>query len=252
MIPAPEAHTFKKQETLVRAFGYEGPFGIPRILLTEDDKKITALLPPRDSRANQRCCRVGLFLGNGRNHIRRRWSLEKYAALARRVVHTLECQIIVLWGPDERSLAMEFQNMTKGLTPQPWCNPPTTVREMAALLECVDVLVATTTGPLHLAEAMGTPVVALCRQQAYQGWRPLAASHRIVQALGENIDVIEVETVFESVKEILDPDPGEGANAIGSCQRETTLRRGAETYFGNRVVAICADRGDTQYIVLVE
>src|SRR5882672_3987469 len=34
MIPAPEAHTFQKQETLVRAFGYEGPFGIPRIPLT--------------------------------------------------------------------------------------------------------------------------------------------------------------------------------------------------------------------------
>src|SRR6266404_2772266 len=42
MIPAPEAHTFKKQETLVRALGYDGPFDLPSLPLTEDETKIAS------------------------------------------------------------------------------------------------------------------------------------------------------------------------------------------------------------------
>ena len=56
---------------------------------------------------------------------------------------------------------------------------------------------------MHMAEAMGTPVVALCRHSAYLGWHPLDARHRVLLAPGENIEVLEVETVLLKVNEIL-------------------------------------------------
>jgi ADP-heptose:LPS heptosyltransferase len=53
----------------------------------------------------------------GIKEVGRRWSLEKYAALARRLVQTFACQIVVLWGPDERSLVPLFEEAVKELSP---------------------------------------------------------------------------------------------------------------------------------------
>jgi len=203
LIPAPEVHTFKKQEALARAFGYEGSFGIPPIPLTEVDKRIIHLLPTGGHPSGQRRFLVGLYLGNGLRAVGKRWSLEKHAILARRLIQAWDCQVVCLWGPDEHPLVPLFAEAVKDLSPPPWVHPPTTLREMAALLGCLDVVVATTTGPLHMAEAMGTPVVALCRHNVYWGWHPLDARHRVVQAPGENIEVIEVEAVLLKVNEIL-------------------------------------------------
>jgi len=128
MIPALAVHTCKKQEALARAFGYEGPFCIPPIPVTDVDKLIIDLLPTRSHSLGQRRFLVGLYLGNGLQEVGRRWSLEKYAALARRLVQTFACQIVVLWGPDEHSLVPLFEEAVKELSPTPWAHPPTTIR----------------------------------------------------------------------------------------------------------------------------
>lgn len=58
----------------------------------------------------------------------------------------------------------------------------TTLKELAALYERVDVLITTDTGPMHLAAAAGTPVVALFGPTAPWRTGPFGSGHKILRA----------------------------------------------------------------------
>lgn len=58
----------------------------------------------------------------------------------------------------------------------------TTLKELAALYERVAVLITTDTGPMHLAAAAGTPVVALFGPTAPWRTGPFGQGHRILRA----------------------------------------------------------------------
>ena len=58
----------------------------------------------------------------------------------------------------------------------------TTLKDLAALYERVDVLITTDTGPMHLAAAAGTPVVALFGPTAPWRTGPFGAGHKILRA----------------------------------------------------------------------
>jgi len=88
---------------------------------------------------------------------------------------------------------------------------------MAALLERLDVLVTNDTGPMHLAAAVGTPVVALFGPTSFRRTGPWGPTHRIVCApvpcspcyrrecdRGEGcMAAIPVERVREAVEQLL-------------------------------------------------
>ncbi len=58
----------------------------------------------------------------------------------------------------------------------------TTLKELAALYEQVDVLITTDTGPMHLAAAVGTLVVALFGPTAPWRTGPFGSGHKILRA----------------------------------------------------------------------
>lgn len=76
------------------------------------------------------------------------WPVERFRELARRIGP----RALAVWGPGERELA-------EGIGAR--IAPPTNLRELAWLLQQADVVVGGDTGPLHLADALGTKVVGL-------------------------------------------------------------------------------------------
>jgi lipopolysaccharide heptosyltransferase I len=58
----------------------------------------------------------------------------------------------------------------------------TTLKDLAALYERADALITTDTGPMHLAAAAGTPVVALFGPTAPWRTGPFGSGHRILRA----------------------------------------------------------------------
>ena len=65
---------------------------------------------------------------------------------------------VVLWGPGETELADAVVHASGGTAKRA---PETSLLEMAALARISRLFLAADTGPLHIAGAMGTPVVAL-------------------------------------------------------------------------------------------
>jgi lipopolysaccharide heptosyltransferase I len=89
----------------------------------------------------------------------KRWSSDRYASLARGLHAARGARCIVTWGPGERELAAGIARAAgEAATVAPETG---SILDLAALFECCDVVVGGDTGPVHLAAALGTPVVGL-------------------------------------------------------------------------------------------
>src|SRR5690606_35378256 len=67
--------------------------------------------------------------------------------------------VLFLWGGEaERRLAARLAEAAPGATIAPKTD---SLRQLAALLEAADLVVGVDSGPLHLAAALGTPVLGL-------------------------------------------------------------------------------------------
>lgn len=88
----------------------------------------------------------------------KRWPPERFGALAALLRERLGLSSMITWGPSERALADTIVAASSGAAV---AAPPTTVADLAVLLREAALVVAGDTGPLHIAAAMGTPLVGL-------------------------------------------------------------------------------------------
>jgi ADP-heptose:LPS heptosyltransferase len=65
---------------------------------------------------------------------------------------------IVLWGPDEQPLAQSVVDASSGAA---ILAPPTQIADLVELSRAADLIVSGDTGPVHIAAAVGTPIVAI-------------------------------------------------------------------------------------------
>ena len=102
--------------------------------------------------------RPWFVLGVGARWLTKRWPPESFAVLARRAQQHFGGTALFIGAPDESPLARQVIAKLAG----PWRDytGKTTLPQLAALLERADVMAANDTGPLHLAAALGRPVVA--------------------------------------------------------------------------------------------
>jgi ADP-heptose:LPS heptosyltransferase len=89
----------------------------------------------------------------------RRYPPEAFAAAARRLVRDVGCTLVFTGTDAERGLVAGIQR-TMGV-PSHSLAGALDVAELAALIALAPVLIANNTGPVHLAAAVGTPVVDL-------------------------------------------------------------------------------------------
>jgi heptosyltransferase I len=113
--------------------------------------------------------RPWLAFGVGSRWETKRWRPAHFASLGRRAQAEFGGTIVFVGTPDEAALAAEASVGLAG--PVLDLSGRTTLPELAAVLEVCDAMVANDTGPLHLAAALGRPVVApyTCTQARLTG-----------------------------------------------------------------------------------
>jgi lipopolysaccharide heptosyltransferase I len=104
------------------------------------------------------CPRPWIALGVGARWQTKRWPPHHFASLARRVLQYAGGTLLFVGGREETPLARATAEGLPGNLRD--FTGRTTLPQLAALLASVDVMVANDTGPLHLAAALGRPVVA--------------------------------------------------------------------------------------------
>ena len=90
--------------------------------------------------------RIVLLPGAGKPG--KQWPVERFAELAKRI----GSEALVVWGPGEQSLARAIGAEVA---------PATNFRELAFVLRHAKLVIGADTGPLHLAAALGTPLIGL-------------------------------------------------------------------------------------------
>jgi heptosyltransferase I len=114
--------------------------------------------PARDeARRGAGDCGVAL-INPGAAWPNKRWSAARYGEVAAFVRHACELQPYVVWGPGEEPLAREVVRTSSGAAR---LAPPTTTTDLLALARDAALMVSGDTGPLHIAGAAGTPLVAV-------------------------------------------------------------------------------------------
>jgi lipopolysaccharide heptosyltransferase I len=88
----------------------------------------------------------------------KRWPAERFGAAALFLRDVCGLTPVVLWGPGEEALARLVVSASSGAAIEA---PPTTITDVVAFTRASALVVSGDTGPLHIAAAVGTPVVAV-------------------------------------------------------------------------------------------
>lgn len=190
----------------------------PRLQLTETERLIASDFL---ADAGVKSDRTLIGIHPGGNWIYKLWNAEKYAQLANTLSNQNNAVILLFSGPNERELQAQVASM---MDTSPILVKTENLREVAALIAACDVYIGNDTGPMHIAAAVDTPVVALFGSTHHIRSGPYGEKHTVVQSgmdLGCNpchpgrnpggcgvgscavIDGITVEQVLEVVSRYL-------------------------------------------------
>jgi len=141
------------------------------------------------------------------------WNPERFAILADRIRDELACEIAFTGSSIDRPVITRIARMM-GRAPLNLAGR-TNLKELAYLYTRCRLLITTDTGPMHIAAAMGCPVVALFGPTAPWRTGPYGKGHKVIRADIECspcfkkrcdhmkcMDEITVEKVFEGVREV--------------------------------------------------
>jgi heptosyltransferase-2 len=112
----------------------------------------------------------------------KRWPLPHFAELLKRITQSHNCRIVLVGGSetvsDSRDLSERLANQVLDMTGK------TTLGRLAGLLRQCRLLISNDSGPVHMAAALGIPVVSIFTRNHPginpQRWRPLGPRARVV------------------------------------------------------------------------
>ena len=143
------------------------------------------------------------------------WDEQRFSLLAQRLREELSCIVLFTGGPSDHPV---IERIVGSLNPPPLnLAGKTTLRELAYLYTRCRLVVTTDTGPMHIAAAMGVPVVALFGPTAPWRTGPYGKGHTVLQEKLECspcfrktcshltcMKSITVEEVFDTVKKLVE------------------------------------------------
>ena len=190
-----ERHQVDRYLDVLRPLGISNAERVPRLTTSfEQDREIDDLL--RKYKAESGAPLVGLFPGAG--HESRRWPLEQFAQLADSLARNDAVRPIVFAGPEERVLIAQMRSIFPSSA---LILDRLTIRQLASAQARLAVFVANDTGPLHIAAAVGVPIVLLLDGRAPNSYIPLSEPKRVI--VGPAISDIPVEQVYDATRALL-------------------------------------------------
>jgi len=151
VVPREAPHVIQKNLSILQALGVDA--GTLELPLSPKADAATV-----DAVASAGGPRGYVVLNPGAAWPNKRWPAERFGALADALFTSTGLRTIVTWGPSERDLATSVCSASNGAAQ---AAPPTSVADLAVLMRDAALVVSGDTGPLHIAAAMGTPLVGL-------------------------------------------------------------------------------------------
>ncbi len=157
-----------------------------------------------------------VILNPGANWKPKRWSVKKFSDLCGLLNNELGVTPIITGSEKDREIAFEIKNES-GVNIVDLCGK-TTLRQLGALFKLSSIIVTADTGPLHIANAVDTDVIALFGPTSPKITGPLNASKcHVIQKIDEGkvpcyeakcnnqecMDLITSREVFDKLKTLI-------------------------------------------------
>ena len=159
---------------VVKAIGAEVAGWSLEFGVAEQDRTIASQLL-NSALSTQHSPLIALHPGSGSHSLARRWPLERWVEVGRALIAQHNAQLVIVGtasdGGDE--LAAQLPSALN-LTGQ------TTLPQLAAVLQACQLFVGADSGVMHLAAAVGVPIVALFGTTNPKAWRPWCPDGRCV------------------------------------------------------------------------
>jgi ADP-heptose:LPS heptosyltransferase len=188
-------HLIDRYLDLLKPLGIEGASRLPTLRTSsEADVAVEELL--KKEKAESGALLVGVFPGAG--HTCRRWPAEKFGELADYLVRNEAVRIIVFAGPEERKIVGELRPLFPSNT---IFFDRLTIPQLASAQARLTLFVSNDTGPVHIAAAVGTPVIVILDRPNPHGFVPIGDANKVI--CSPVITEIPVETVYKAAHEQL-------------------------------------------------
>jgi ADP-heptose:LPS heptosyltransferase len=151
--PGDVRHVVDKNLSVLALFGIAGtrrqfPIAVPE----------SAASAPVADRVRRDGMRGYALINPGAAWPNKQWPSDRFGEVASALAAKHALLPVVLWGQGEQAVAAGVVESSKGTA---MAAPPTGIGDLLALARGARLMVSGDTGPLHLAAAVGTPVVAL-------------------------------------------------------------------------------------------
>jgi ADP-heptose:LPS heptosyltransferase len=160
------------------------PIATRKICLVPRPADLTTVAPlvglPKSAIGNRQSKIQRILLHPGSRSPHRVWPAENFAALCDRIQDELDAQIFLVGGPAEQPTLAAIRAAAKSHLVV--IDRPLPIGPFAALVAQFDLFLCHDSGPMHVAAAVGTPVVALVGAQNITVWGPVGPHHRVLQA----------------------------------------------------------------------
>lgn len=101
---------------------------------------------------------IGFNIGTSPSRQGRKWPIKYWKKLAKEILDNYDCEIILTGSKEDSEEAKKFLDISPKI--KSFCGKLNIV-ESAALLSKCNLAISSDTGPLHIATAVGTPVIGL-------------------------------------------------------------------------------------------
>ncbi len=189
-------HEIENNLDLLRFLGVPAIKDIPRLYPSlEETSYVDALL----KECRRFPDRPTLLLKPGGRLANMAWSTEKFRSLVNTLQESRRANVFIICGPGEKDwLKGQFpQTGEAGSAILPLMSP----KALAYLMSRSDLLVTSQAGIMHMASAMGTPVVVVFKYDSVERWRPCHTRYKVLEERdGQNVTP---EQVLYSIDTIL-------------------------------------------------
>jgi predicted lipopolysaccharide heptosyltransferase III len=172
---AADSHRIERDLAALVPLGVVAEQRVPRMWLTsEDDAKAERLVQDLGISPD----RPWVVLQPGARYWFKAWPVERFAELADRLSDRFGCQVLV--GGSRQETALTESVVARAKSPLLSIAGRSDVRTLAALVKRSTLFVGNDTGAMHIAAAMGTPVVALFGPSNPREWGPRGGPAAVV------------------------------------------------------------------------
>jgi len=179
-VPAASIHAVDRYLLIARALGAEpekpGPSAFPLPYDAGAEAKVDALL----AAAGVQTGTALVALNPSARWPTKRWPAESFAAVGDRLQQQVGVRVVVVGGAEDRPVGEAVMHAMR--TAPIDLAGKTTMKELIALLRRLQLFITNDSGPMHLAAAVGTPVIALFGPTDPARTGPYGVGHTILRS----------------------------------------------------------------------